>query len=170
MKECKKCGNVIQDEIKVDLCDKCIEYRRKIIIVGVSIVAVTTAAIIYITLKVKVKVKVEVRKLIPDKVKPTFSSLATQPEPTFNGLSQSLLDNLAKETSRGVKSVIEDNGVSFFYKSASGKQINSAFYRLNEAGELICYTGNGSYLAANSPRFYLKKLYTALEKSSNIVV
>ena len=168
MKECKKCGNDIVDEDKIDLCDRCIENRKKIIIVGASIVAVTTAAIIYITLKGKVKV--EVRKLIPDTVKPIFSGITSQSEPTFNGLSQNSLDKLAKETSRGVKAVIEDGGVNFFFKSASGKQMQSAFYRLNEAGEIVCYTGNGSYLAANSPRFFLRKLYTALEEVSNIVV
>lgn len=104
-------------------------------------------------------------ELISDVTKDVVLGSTKNAKQIFGGLSQSLLDSIAKGTSRGVKAIVEGDTLVYFYESASGKTIKSARYIFDEAGKLVGYLGNGSNYYSNSPRFFREKV---LEKMLEI--
>jgi hypothetical protein len=80
----------------------------------------------------------------------------------FGGLSQCTLDNIAKETCRGVKTTIQGDSLEFIYKTTSGKGVNSARFIIDETGKIVGYLGNGSNFWAKAPRIFCDKVLAAM--------
>lgn len=87
-------------------------------------------------------------------------------EKIFGGLSQSKIDEIAKNTYKGFKAVISNGELEFWYKSASGKSMNMATFALDEAGKLVGYFGNGPYMQAKAPRLFAKALMAAMKNNN----
>ena len=84
-------------------------------------------------------------------------------EPTFGGLTQSVISQLAEETPRGIGAVIDGDTVSFIYKSASGKIKKAVPIVFDATGRLVAHLGNGSNFQAGAPRIFLEKLASAMK-------
>lgn len=79
-------------------------------------------------------------------------------EKCFNGIPESYLNNMAINISRGVKAVVvNDNLVSFYYKSASGKNTYRNDIKLIE-GRVSYNRGSGSHAEAYAPRMFAADL------------
>lgn len=135
---------------------------KKIIKVVMPIAVVATTATFFLLKGKKSGIPVN---LISNVTNNVVSGLAKNPEGAFGGLTQSKLDGLAKETYRGVKAVVEGDTLKYMYKSNSGKSINSALFKFDDAGKLVGYLGNGPAFAAGSPRTFFEKI---LEKMQGI--
>lgn len=87
-------------------------------------------------------------------------------EPTFGGIKESLLNELAQSISRGegVK-ILSERALIFYYKSKRGREKQSTKFVLDEAGNLIRYEGMGPYALAHTPKFFQEKLLKALDKN-----
>lgn len=83
----------------------------------------------------------------------------------FGGLPQSVIDDLVKDTHRGVKAVIQGDTLEYMYQSATGKSINSALFQFDREGNFVGYLVTGSYSATNSPRLFSEKLLEKMKKS-----
>ncbi|MEK3992812.1 hypothetical protein [Robertmurraya sp. FSL R5-0851] len=93
------------------------------------------------------------------------SDSTNNPEKTFAGLNESELNELAKNTSRGLRAVIVDNVLEYWFKSRSGKQTATAKIELDSAGKPII-TFNPHYGTANSPHFFIENLRNAMKKDN----
>lgn len=93
----------------------------------------------------------------------TVSNSANNPEKTFAGFKESELNEIAKNTSRGLKAVIVGNVLEYWFKSRSGKQSATAKIELDSAGEPII-TFNPYYGTANSPHFFIENLRNVMKK------
>jgi len=92
------------------------------------------------------------------------ASNATINEKSFGGLKQSEINEIASNTYRGVKAIIDGNTLEYSFKSASGKKTPTARIELDSAGELV-FTFL-SYFDAKSPRFFIENLKDAMNKVS----
>jgi hypothetical protein len=117
---------------------------------------VGATAITYVLLKEKI-FNTSVKK-ITDITENVVMGMKNNSNPLFGGISQRTLDKMAKDTFRGVKAVVQGDTLEYFYKSASGKTINSAMFKFDEAGKLVGYLGDGPYNSSNSPRFFCEKV------------
>lgn len=81
---------------------------------------------------------------------------------TFGGLKQSEINEIASNTYRGVKAVIDGDTLEYCFKSASGKQTPTARIELDAAGELV-FTFL-SYFDAKSPHLFKENLRDAMNK------
>jgi len=95
----------------------------------------------------------------------TVSDSANYPEKTFAGFKESELNEIAKNTSRGLKAVIVGNVLEYWFKSRSGKQTATATIELDSAGEPII-TFNPHYGTANSPHFFIENLRNVMKKDN----
>lgn len=95
------------------------------------------------------------------------SMQAQIPKKIFLGLSEHKINEIAKNTPRGVKAIIHKDAVEYFYKSASGKMINSVLIESKPDGGLKYLSVNGSnFTPPNSPIFFCEKLYDAINENS----
>lgn len=137
------------------------EFKRslkKIIMVGAPI----ATAFIYALIKGKAsRIPANSISKVANNV---ASGLANNPEKVFCGLTQSTLDDLAQNTYRGIKAVIEGDTVKYLYGSNSGKSIISALIKFDEKGKLVVYLGNGPSFAAKSPRFFFEKVLEKIQE------
>jgi Na+/alanine symporter len=158
MKECKKCGAIIPDESKEMVCKECKQKTKKTIKTLAPIVVGATA-ITYVLFRGKTGGITA--KQLSNVTKDVVLGSTKNVDPVFGGLSQSTLDSVAKGISRGVKAVVADDTLKFFYKSASGKTIHTAFGKFDNVGKFIGVLGSRS----NSPIFFFEKV---LEKRQEI--
>ena len=150
------------DDGKDNKCEECKQKTKKIIKVVVPITAVVATAVMYTLFKGKIGGIPA--KQISDVTNDVVSGLADNSKKVFGGLAQSTLDGLAKDTYRGVKAVVQGDTLEYIYKSASGKTINSALFKFDDAGKLLGYLGSGPYFAANSPRFFCEKILEKIQE------
>lgn len=162
MKECKRCGAIMIDDRKDNKCEKCKQKTKKIINIVAPVAAVATTVVMYTLCKGKIGGIPA--KQISDVTNDVVSGLADNSEKVFGGLAQSTLDSLAKDTYRGVKAVVQGDTLEYIYKTASGKGVISALFKLDDAGELVGYLGNGPRFAANSPRFFCEKILEKIQE------
>lgn len=116
--------------------------------------AVATSILGY--LFIKGKPPVPSTKMVVDAVN-TVSDVTQKAEGSFAGVSQSTIDDIVKNTYRGVKAVINGDTLEYWYKSSSGKTNNMARLVVDAGGEIKAYLGNGPYFYANSPRSFTEK-------------
>lgn len=94
------------------------------------------------------------------------SDAATNPEKAFAGFTLSELNEIASNTSRGLKAEINGDTLEYIFKSARGKTTATARIVMNAAGELVFtflpYSGS-----ANSPYFFLENLRNARRDKVN---
>lgn len=83
---------------------------------------------------------------------------------TFAGITQEEASRLAEKTYRGLKAVIKDGKLTYYYSSASGKTENIADFAFDAAGKIVVTAY--SKMNANSPRQFGQAL-TELIKSKN---
>lgn len=93
------------------------------------------------------------------------SDSATNPEKTFAGFKESKLNEIAQNTSRGLKVVIVGDVLEYWFKSRSGKQNATATIELDSAGEPII-SFNPHYGTANSPHFFIENLRNVMKKDN----
>ena len=87
-------------------------------------------------------------------------------EPTFQGIKESDLTQLAQTISRGERvKVLGEKVLIFFYKSKRGREQQSTKFVVDEAGNLIRYEGMGPYALANTPKFFQEKLFEVLNNN-----
>ena len=82
-------------------------------------------------------------------------------EKSFGGLKQSQINEIASNTYRGVKAVIDGDTLEYWFRSASGKKTATARYELDSAGKFVCTFC--SYFDAKSPRFFIENLLEAMK-------
>ncbi|MEI7579582.1 MAG: hypothetical protein WCJ58_06165 [bacterium] len=128
-----------------------VKKHKKVVVIGAAAVVVGVVGVVFKKIKATNTLNIE-------KVLALATDLADNSEKVFGGLTQSTLDGLAKETYRGMKTVIHGDSLEYIYKTASGKGINSALFKFDDAGKLLVYLGNGPSFAAKSPRFFCDKI------------
>ena len=131
----------------------------------IPVAAATTSILGY--LFIKGKSPALSTKMVADAVK-TVSDVTQKAEGSFAGVPQSTIDEIVKNTYRGLKAVINGDNLEYWYKSSSGKTKNMARLIVDASGEIKTYLGNGPYFYANSPRFFTEKLIEAIDKVKNI--
>lgn len=92
------------------------------------------------------------------------SDTVSKAEKMFGGITQSKIDELVKNTYRGIKAVINGDTLEYWYKSNSGKSTNMVRLTLDAAGKINAYLGNGPYFYAGSPRIFTDKLVELMQK------
>ncbi|WP_211740978.1 hypothetical protein [Ornithinibacillus massiliensis] len=111
----------------------------------------------------KGKFPVKLSRAVSD-IAQVASDATINEEKSFGGLKQSELNEIASNTFRGVKAVIDGDTLEYWFKSASGKKTSTARIGLDSAGELV-FTFL-SYRDANSPYSFIKNLRDAMNKDN----
>ncbi len=94
------------------------------------------------------------------------SVIETIVEPTFCGMTESQLTDLAQSISRGERvKVLGDKVIEFIYRSKRGRQQQSTRFILDENDNLVRYVGMGPYGQANTPKFFHEKLLEAIKEN-----
>lgn len=111
--------------------------------------------------------------LIMKKGKPTSETLqatvdtiskVSKPENMFGGATQAEIDEIVKNTYKGFRAIIEDDVLTYFYRSASGKSKATTQYIVDDEGNLIKIFE--SYFSAKSPRFFSRALQSLLKSKA----
>ncbi|MET1178512.1 hypothetical protein ABG775_11200 [Peribacillus simplex] len=123
---------------------------------------VGTAVIGYVVRKGKIPV--ESSRAIAELAK-VASNATINEEKSFAGLKQSEINEIALNTYKGIKAVIDGDTLEYSFASASGKTTSTARIALESAEELAF--AFLSYSDAKSPRFFIDNLREAIKNKIN---
>lgn len=96
----------------------------------------------------------------------TSDSTANEPEKTFGGLKQAVINEIVANTSRAVKAVVMNGDtLKLFYESASGKNRYETDYTLDATGKLTGQIVSG-FSTANTPHIFADNVTKAMKQAN----
>lgn len=131
-------------------------------VIKILVIKVIMAVLTYVIKKGKFSLKSS--RTVSD-IPQVASDATTNEEKSFGGLKQSEIDEVAINTSRGVKAEIIGDILEYSFKSGSGKQTPTAQLKIEEGEPVFTFI---SFFNAHSPHSFKKNLRDAMKQSNKV--